>query len=145
MNKTQKGAWYGVYLSVFLLIAPVGDLIGIDLTKMHPVSHFFVVSIPAVLLILPLFFIDRKRKGAEAEIDERDNFIIKRALLTAFVSVFGLLGVAYLVVLFILSPKVSITLSLLPAVVYGAFIIFIIILSVAVLVQYGWRNKNGEG
>ena len=144
MNMTQKGAWFGVYLSALLVAVAIVDLIGILEYKGFPSPGVIVLHIVLVFVFffLPVLWLERSRKKSKVEFDERDRLIIKRSLLVASVSLFGLLSVAYLVVLFILSPKVSITVSLLPDVVYGAFITFILIISIAVLVQYGWGNKG---
>ena len=167
MNKTQKGAWCGVFMSVFILLVPVirmniGGAIpalrtNIDNTtpvartniwgiiKTDPLfAHLFFIIIPAVLLLLAIFFINRKRNNAEAEIDERDRFIIRRSLISTFISICVIPIVACAVAIFVLEPKATILIGAFPVIIYFAYIIFILIFSAAILVQYGWGGKDGE-
>ena len=166
MNKTQKGAWCGVLVSVFILLVPVirmniGGAIPALRTNIYvtiPVArtniwgtiktdplfaNLFFIIIPAVLLLLlAIFFINRKRNNAEAEIDERDRFIIRRALIATFVSICVIPIVACAVAIFALEPGAVIFVRGFSIIIYFVYIIFILIFSVAILVQYGWRNKN---
>jgi len=146
MNKTQKSAWCGVFMSVFILLVLVirmniGSIIKMD----HLFAHLFFIIIPAVLLLLAIFFINRKRKNAEAKIDERDRFIIRRALIATFVSICVIPIVACAVAIFALEPEATILVRCFPVIIYFAYIIFILIFSAAILVQYGrggGGNKN---
>jgi len=167
MNRTQKGAWCGVFISVFILLVPVirmniggavpalrtnidgtipvvrtniGDIITTD----PLLAHLFFIIIPAVLLLLVTFFINRKQKNAEAEIDERDTFIIRRALIAAFVSICVIPIVACAVAIFVLEPEASISVGGFPIIIYFIYIIFILIFSVAILVQYGREGIDGK-
>lgn len=156
MNKTQKGAWCGVLMSVFILLVPVirmniGGAVpalrtNIDSTiPMDPLfAHLFFIIIPAVLLLLAIFFINRKRNNAEAEIDERDRFIIRRALIATFVSICVIPIVACAVAIFALEPGSTIPIRAFPIIFYFAYIVFILIFSAAILVQYGWGGKDGK-
>ena len=144
-NKTQKSAWCGVFMSVFILLVPVirmniGGIIKMD----HLFAHLFFIIIPAVLLLLAIFFINRKRKNAEAEIDERDRFIIRRALIATFVSICVIPIVVCAIAIFALEPDATILVRCFPVIIYFAYIIFILIFSTAILVQYGWGGKDNE-
>ncbi len=105
-------------------------------------AHLFFIIIPAVLLLLAIFFINRKQKNAEAEIDERDRFIIRRALIATFVSICVIPIVACAVAIFALEPEATILVRCFPVIIYFAYIIFILIFSAAILIQYGWRGKG---
>ncbi len=167
MNKTQKSAWCGVFVSVFILLIPVirmniGGAIpafrtNIDGTipvaetniwriiKMDPaLAHLFFIIIPAVLLFLAVFIINRKRNNAEVEIDERDRFIVRRALIVSFVSICAIPIIACAVAISVLEPGATIQIRALPVIIFLAYIIFILIFSTAVLVQYGRGGKKHE-
>ncbi|MCD6394941.1 MAG: hypothetical protein J7M40_15735 [Planctomycetes bacterium] len=167
MNKTQKGAWCGVLMSVFILLIPVirmniavpipsmrtdiDSTIPVERTniwgtiKTDPLlSNLFFIIIPVVLLLLAFFFINRKRNNAEAEIDERDRFIARRALIATFVSICVIPIVACAVAIFALEPQATIQIRIFPLILYFTYIIFILIFSVAILVQYGWGGKDGK-
>ena len=141
MNKTQKSAWYGVFLAAMLLLVPVGDILE---NILNPIVLRICGYTMACLLVLPIFFINRKRKSAEAETDERDIFIIKKALIISLVSICALLLVAYMVTLFVPGLTGSISVEVLQTLVFFSFIIFILILSAAILIQYGWKGKDHE-
>ena len=167
MNRTQKGAWCGIFMSVFILLVPIirmniGGAVpalrtNIDNTipvartniwgiiKTDPLfAHLFFIIIPAVLLLLAIFFINRKRNNAEAEIDERDRFITRRALIATFVSICVIPIVACAVAISVLEPKATILIRTFPIIIYFAYVIFILIFSVAILVQYGRGAKDGQ-
>ncbi len=167
MNKTQKGAWCGVLMSVFILLVPVirmkiggpipsirtniDSTIPVERTniwgtiKTDPLlANLFFIIIPAVLLFLAIFFINRKRNNAEAEIDERDRFITRRALIATFVSICVIPIVACAVAIFALEPQTTIPIGIFPIILYFAYIVFILIFSAAILVQYGWGGKDGK-
>jgi Ca2+/Na+ antiporter len=145
MNMTQKGAWFGVYLSSLLLAIAVVDLTGILDYKGFPTPWMLVLHtfLAVVFFLLPIIWLNRSRKKSEIVLDERDRSIIKRSLIAAFISVFSLLCIFYVAVLFVSGLKKSITIISLPDIVYGVFIILILTLSIAVLVQYG-RGIKGE-
>ena len=141
MNKTQKGACYGVFLAAMLLLIPVGDIFE---NILNPIALRICGYTMACLLVLPIFLINRKRKSTQAETDERDMFIIKKALIISLVSICALLLVAYMVTLFVPGLTGSISVEVLQTLVFFSFIIFILILSATILIQYGWKGKNHE-
>lgn len=141
MNKTQKGAWYGLFLAGMLLLVPVVDMFEAVVNPI--VLRIFCYSL-AVVMVLPCYFIYKKKSDKINEPDERDKLIIKRAILAAFCIVCVILLVAYTIVVFISNPKTLILVETLPVILYCAAIIFIVTLSLATLVQYRVRRKNGE-
>lgn len=142
MNKTQQAACYGVLLSLLLAGIVVFDLI--DTIVGWP-TKLLVGVVWGGLLLVPIYLIQRKKDPREVEMDERDKRIIKRALLTSFALLAGMLGVAFVVALFGLGIQstLSVTMDELSAVIYFALIAFILALSLAVLFQYG-RGPRGE-
>ena len=141
MNKTQQGACYGILLSLLLAGIVIFDLI--DTIVGWP-TKLLVGAVWGGLLLVPIYLINRKKDPRKVDMDERDKRIIKRALLVSFVFLAGMLGVAFVVALFGLGIQstLSVTMDELSAVIYIAFIAFILALSLAVLVQYGRRAKG---
>ena len=76
--------------------------------------------------------------------DERDKLIIKKALLVTFSLVFVFLIIAYIVLYFTSWTLNSISVAVLPEIIYSVFVIFIFICSITVLIQYGWGGKEKE-
>jgi len=141
MNKTQKGALYGLLLSASLAAIAVFDAyesIMTTTTKMTVGVAWFA------LLVLPPFLLSRKRPGTEVETDERDKLIIRRSIIIAFCLVCGLLILASTATLFVLEGPVSIPFARLAGIIYGSFIVFISILSIVILIQYGRRARGDD-
>jgi hypothetical protein len=146
MNVTQKGAWFGVYLSALLVAVAMTDLIGILEYQGFPSPGIILLHIVLALVffVLPVWRLERSRRKSKVELDERDRVIIKRSVIGASISGFAVLCISYLVALFLLGAEASIKISLLSAIIYGAFIVFMLILSLAVLLQYGRAHEGGE-
>ena len=142
MNKTQQGACYGILLSLLLAGIVIFDIL--DTIVGWPIK-LLVGAVWGGFLLVPIYFINRKKDPREVDMDERDKRIIKKALLASFVLLAGMLGVAFVAALFGLGIQgtLSVTMDELSAVIYFAFIAFIFVLSLAVLFQYG-RGPRGE-
>ncbi len=141
MNKTQKGAWYGLLLSASLAAIAVFDAYESIMTT---TTKIMVGVAWFALLILPPFLLSRKRPGAEVETDERDKLIIRKSIIIAFCLVCGLLILASTATVFVLERPVSIPFARLADIVYGAFIVFISTLSIVILVQYNLGGRSNE-
>ena len=143
MNKTQQGACYGILLSLLLAGIVIFDLI--DTIVGWP-TKLLVGAVWGGLLLVPIYLINRKKDPRKVDMDERDKRIIKRAIHTSFVFLVGMLGVAFVAALFSLGIQstLSVTMDELSAVIYFAMIAFILALSLAVLFQYGWKEKGNE-
>ena len=139
MNKTQKGAWGGLVLVVFLLMIPAIDIIDKDLGPL--LTHLVGYSVGLPLLILVIYLIRKIDTQAGVNFDERDKLIIKKAIIVAFAVVSIALIGWYILTLFWLGEAGSVSVSKLPVIVYTASILFIFVCSLAVLVQYG-RGKG---
>ena len=142
MNKTQKGACYGILLSLLLAGIVIFDLI--DTIVGWPVK-LLVSAVWGGLLLVPIYLIERKKDPRQVDMDERDKRIIKRALLASFIVLAVMLGAAFVVALFVLGVKstISVTMDDLSAVIYFVLVAFVFVLSLAVLVQYR-RRARGE-
>ena len=141
MNKTQKAAIYGLYLVGFMLLIPLVDLVD---TKVNPVLLRVIAYPLVIVMILPIWFLTRKRNQAEVQMDERDKAIVKRSLLIACGAVGVGLLIIYTAVIFAGGRDEIVKVSTLPVVVFFSFIAFLLILSSAVLVQYKLGGKQNE-
>ncbi len=141
MNKTQKGAWAGLLLVVFLLYIPAIDLVDKRLGLL--LTHVVGYSVGLPLLILVIYLIRKIDTGPGVNFDERDKLIIKKAIITAFGAVSVVLIAWYILTLFSLGESGLVSVSKLPVIVYAAFVLYIFVCSIAVLVQYGRGGGNG--
>ena len=142
MNKTQKGACYGILLSLLLAGIVIFDLI--DTIVGWPIK-LLIGAVWGGLLLVPIYLIERKKDPREVDMDERDKRIVKRALLASFILLAVMLGLAFVIAFFILGLQstMSITMDELSAIIYFFLVAFVLVLSLAVLAQYG-RGARGE-
>lgn len=141
MNKTQKGAWAGLALVIFLLYIPAVDLVDKSLGPL--LTHVVAYSVGLPLFILMIYLIRKIETGPGVRFDERDKLIIKKAIITAFAAVSVVLIAWYILTLFSLGETGLLSVSKLPVIVYAASVLFIFVCSTAVLVQYGRGGDNG--
>jgi len=145
MNKTQKVAWFGVFS--YLLTVAIGAYIAVRIYVLKSVPESILErSWPIIafygLVILSILLIRRKQSRAELDFDERDELLKKRAVQISFVSAWLLLASATLIPALILGQAGSIPVYLLTFINLGVFLTAMLIYSVAILVQYGWRCKG---
>jgi len=146
MNKTQKGAWFGL-ATTLLCFAILGYVfIGIFIFEKLPGRFDWFLWWLVYLLLLggAFIFLRRKQSPAEVNFDERDDLIKKRAAQVCFISVWILLITSYAILWHIVGLDGSIPLWILPFIYLGVFFAAGLVYNVAVLVQYGWRGKDGE-
>jgi hypothetical protein len=134
MNYTQKCALYGLYLTGFLLLIPLVDLVD---TKIP----FWLVQIIGLtgtfLLILPIYLLN---KGKNKTFDELDKKICLRAGIFAILVLCAVVIAAYTIFLFAFE-EFSLNQDNLAVCIFLGAILFITSLSLAVLFQYHRLNK----
>lgn len=140
MNRTQKGAIYGLILTACMLFIPLFDFLESRVHLSFAVKHLLLLFW-IILLVGPVWLIERRKSAAP--FDERDKQICIRAAIAAFTILFLGCLAAYTVILFRFE---SFTLETrhLPILIYGTLSAFIFLLSVGVLVQYILHNHQGE-
>ena len=147
MNKTQKGAWFTLVITILFLA--FGLIIftrmfapGATSTKLIRIWSFANLFFMAILVV----WLRIKQSRAEVDSDERDELIKKRAVLVSFTSVWILLIAATIIPWFVVGQKGSIPVCLLPIINFGVFLVVMLVYSAVVLVQYGRviKEKNHE-
>lgn len=143
MNRTQKSAWFGLAMSILLLMFFVSHVFFVT-----PASRSRLINLlwpsPGVGFVVLLIFLLRKKGQDKVNIDERDNSISRKALIAAFCSTAGLFAGVCMIGPFIAGPTTLMPVLLLPALLYSLFVVFILAYSVTILIQYGWGGKDGE-
>lgn len=147
MNKTQKSAWF--CLATYLLALAIILYVSIKtlLLKSFPESlleRFWALVVYCIVVVTAIVFMRKKQSLAEVDEDERDKVIKRTAVLVAFVSVWILLFAASLIPQFILGKEGAIPVWLLPIINLAVSLIVGLIYTIAILVQYGWGDKNGK-
>ena len=146
MNKTQKGAWVSIAMAL-ICIATFGYIYVqlFILRKLPGLTDIWPLAIIyCVLLIMPVILMRKKQSPQEVEKDERDRMIEKRAVIAAFVAVWILLFAASLIPRFIVGLDGAIPVWSLAFINVGILVIVLLVYSIAVLVQYGRKEKSHE-
>ena len=144
MNKTQKCAWFCLTLTMLLLIFSVivyGGIIAVGKPTRITSGLFYILFLIIALCFRILLW--KKQSPVEVDLDERDQLIKRRAVFACYISLWALLIAACTIPWFIVGPEGSIPVCVLPATLFGVFIIVMLVHSVAILIQYG-RGGKGE-
>ena len=143
MNRMQKIAWL---LVITISIAVV--LSGISMGILYVKYGFPKASAGLAFLGIagfgglgPLIF---KKDQGSTTCDERDKLINRRAALAGFATSYLLMGLACMLPFTILGPQKFISVSWLPNIFALGGLSFFFVHSVAILIQYGWRDKDGQ-
>lgn len=145
MNRTQKGAWCILIVSLFLILFGILLFAEIVILKNLFTSLHRFIALLLFSFMVPLFFFLRKKQSpAEVESDERDSLIIKRAILVSLVSTWILLATSCIIPRFIVGYTGYIPVWVISLVNFSIFLVAMFIYSAAVLIQYGWGDKDGQ-
>ena len=143
MNRMQKMAWWIVaWISVAMVISLIA--VAIDYIKFgmpKALIGFSFLGIAGFAGFAPL--IAGKDKG-KVDCDERDILINRKAALAGFAASYLAIGLACMLPFSILGPKATISVCWLPNVFAVAGLTSFFVHSIAILVLYGRRSKNGE-
>ena len=141
MNRAQKMAWFNLTVIVASLTIS-GTAVGI-LTILYGMPKALgglgFLGIAALIGLSPILF--RKRRG-QISFDERDQLIYRRATFAAYSIFWFFFTAACMIPWWILETGARIRVVLLPCMLAGGYIIFQLVQSVAILVQYGWKIKG---
>jgi hypothetical protein len=144
MNRYQKLAWFNlIVITVTIIITTTAVAIEIHWRGYSTIAPAFIVIL-ALLKLNPFLF--KKPKGRDKVVsDERDKFIVKRAVSFAYITFWIVFFVSSLAIhIFMgMGPKSSVPTITLPLMAFGGAVFIKIVSSVAILVQYG-RVGKGE-
>lgn len=144
MNRLQKMAWFNLaalavlltFSGVFLVYAVVMDGAGNITEHLPGLSSLWLVVI-LVVMVLTEWWAKRQRPG-QVEFDERDRIIQIKALHLGILALFGVvLWMWWLIV-----PSESRVSFWIPVLLGSAAMTGNLVYSIAILVQYGWRDKG---
>ncbi len=145
MNKTQKSAWFGLVATLAFLLLSLFLFIEIAiLKKMLLPMNLLGATLLFGLGVASVIFICKKQSPIEVETDERDKLIQTRAIVVSFISVGVLLALTCLILRFIIGISGTIAVWELTLINFFIFYVALLVYSVAILVQYGWRGEDGE-
>ena len=145
MNKSREEALIGLLLGVPMLLIPGGVAVLIAYDKGMSFTPLFMFS--AVVIwgglcwLLPFLVYKRKKR---ITFDERDLSIHKKAVLAAYAVLWVYFIVACVITWLVVGPNGSISVNVMPLTLVGGVGIFTIAQGLATLIQYGWRDKDGD-
>ena len=145
MNRYQKLAWWNLIVITFtIIITTTAIAIEFHIRGYSELGLYFIA--PLVLLRFNRFLFKKPQSEGGVVSDERDSFIIKRAVSFAYTTFWIVFFVSsFAVHIFMgMGPKSSVPTITLPLMAVGGALFMKIVCSVAILVQYGRGGKDGK-
>ena len=142
MNRYQKLAWWNIIIITFtIIITTAAIIIEFHIRGYSTLGIYFIA--PLVLLKFNRFLFKKAQSEGGVVSDERDNLIIKRALVFTFMAFWWVFVISSFLLWWFIGPRNSVPTITLPLMALGGGIFMKIVCSVAILVQYG-RPVEGE-
>jgi len=143
MNRLQKMAWFNLMIIAISLGLCVGATTVLALLIGMPaaLAGFVFMGFGGIIGISPIIF--RKRRKPPT-FDERDELVNHRAVLLTYSVFWPVFSAVCIIPFLVLGPKGKIPVIVLPLVLCGVMVVLTLVHSTAILIQYGWRNKNNE-
>jgi hypothetical protein len=145
MNRAQKTALGSLVFVLLTLAMSAYVFFQLFVLKKTPGSLAGRFLPLAVLILLGgslLVWSLKRQSPREVKADERDKLIDNRAAMAAFISAWIVFPTVSVIPRLVLGDNGCIPAWSLPLINFGALIIIMIIYSIAILIQYGWRNKG---
>jgi len=142
MNRYQKLAWLNlIVITASIIITTAAIAIEIHIRGYSTIAWWCFPAILVILKFKPFMF--KKPQGQDKVVcDERDNFIVKRALAIAYKTFWIVFILSCFLLFFLIGPENSVPTMTLPLMAVGGALFLQIVVSVAILVQYGWGSKG---
>ncbi len=141
MNRWQKMAWFTLKLLGLALGLSITAMLVLRFAVGKPwrasTAGFVFIAIMAFSRIHPSLFKKDKRG-----LDERDLLIKQKAMVAAYWSFWPLFVLAAMAPIFVYGPDGVVSVLYLCWMVFGGMYWVFLIYSIAILNEYGWRNKN---
>ena len=144
MNRYQKLAWFNlIVITAALVITTAAVAIEFHIRGYSTTGLWFFVG-PLLLLKFKPFLFKKPQSEGGVVSDERDSFIVKRAISFAYTTFWIVFFVSSFAVHIFkgMGPKSSIPTITLPLIAVGGCLFMKIMCSAAILVQYGWADKS---
>ena len=141
MNRYQKIAWFNIIvIAATVIITSAAIAIEFHIRGYSTIGFWFI-GIGLLLKLTPYMFKKPESQGGVV-CDERDSFIIKRALAFAFMAFWWVFVVLSISLFLIIGPRNSVPTITLPLMMLGGGMFLKFVCSAAILVQYGRADKG---
>ncbi|MHC4241741.1 MAG: hypothetical protein ACYS3N_08190 [Planctomycetota bacterium] len=143
MNRYQKLAWFNlIVITAALVITPAAVIVEIRWRGYSTIAPWFFIVILLLIKLKPFLFNKPESEGGVVS-DERDSFIVQRALSFAYKTFWFVFIVSTLAVhIFKRWGRGFVPAITIPLMVLGGAMFTQIMVSAAILVQYGWKIKG---
>lgn len=151
MNKIQREMLIILFLGVPGLVICAAVVLGIIYfgetpVKLHTLINFAVgTTFLGLCWLIPLYShrIFKRKSATKVDFDERDGLILKKAVLTAYIVLWLYFVAACVTALKLVGSQGAIPVIILPIILIGGLLIFMIAQALVTLFQYGWGGGNG--
>jgi len=141
MNRYQKIAWFNlIVIAATILVTSIAVAVELHVRGYSTIGLWFVALL-ALLKLTPYLFKKSESPGGVVS-DERDDLIVKKAVLRAWAAFWWIFVVSCVLVFLIVGPRDSVPTITLPLMALGGGLFLKAACSMAILIQYG--RTNGE-
>ncbi len=143
MNRLQKIASYNLIVIAIVLIIVV-LVVGLIYHSKGSQEARGAIGLAGLLGLVGLSGVLFRKKRGETDFDERDQLILRKSTAVAY-SVFWVAWIAASMTIWaVLRRRGTVRVDILPIMVLIGGLVVVTVQSVAILVQYGRRGKDGE-
>jgi Ca2+/Na+ antiporter len=136
MNRAQKTA----RINLILILPSAVAIILLWAIELGPIAFWLLVMLMAI--VNSRNYYEERSQRDITTFDERDEFITRKASLIAYRFIWTFFGCACLLAWIITKPEGRISVYWLLAGFFGGAVVFNLVFSIAILVQYGWGGKG---
>ena len=141
MNRQQESAWFQLLTAMSLGIS-FGAVIILSLIVGMP-KAWLGMGLMGLMALGQL--ITRKEEDRnKVQFDERDLLIQKRASLWGYCASYGFFVAFSMVTYSVVGKGGLVSVNMLPIMVIVGVVVLLLVRSVAILIQYGWKRKGGK-
>ena len=142
MNRYKKLAWWNIIVITFtIIITTAATAIELHIRGYSTTGICFLA--PLILLRFNPFLFKKPQSKSGVLSDERDSFIIKRAVSFTYTTFWIVFILSSFLLFILLGTRSSVPTITLPLMVFAGAMFMKILCSAAILVQYG-RTVEGE-
>lgn len=141
MNKGQEWAWIMLFLGPFMVAVSGGVFVLLFYLEGRLLFLGTFTGWLILFFLLPYLCSKIPTKKTKVLFDERDNLIQRKATSVGYFGFWWYIVTASIIPLWFIGPTGSLPAILLPVILLVGIIIFAIVQNIAILIQYGWKEK----
>jgi hypothetical protein len=143
MNRHQKTAWFNLIVTAAtVILTSIAIAVEFRIRGYSTIGLWFVALL--VLLKFTRFLFKKPESPGGVVSDERDDSILKRAVLYAWAAFWWAFAVSCVLLFIIVGPENSVPTIVLPLMALAGGLFLKAACSVAILIQYGRANREAS-